>query len=81
MLHGMAYWRWQVACCYGNSPSYLLTYLSMGADARAGVGAGADAGSRKLGWKLEPRGHVGVVFVVHHLTRAKVCPYLLLPPT
>lgn len=57
MLHGMAYWRWQVACCYGNSPSYLLTYLSMGADARAGAGvgagAGADAGSRKLGWKLE----------------------------
>lgn len=28
MLHGMAYWRWQVACCYGNSPSYLLTYLT-----------------------------------------------------
>lgn len=56
MLHGMAYWRWQVACSYGNSPSY-LTYLSMGADARAGAGvgagAGADAGSRKLGWKLE----------------------------
>lgn len=46
-----------MACCYGNSPSYLLTYLSMGADARAGAGvgagAGADAGSRKLGWKLE----------------------------
>lgn len=56
MLHGMAYWRWQVACCYGNSPSYLI-YHSMGADARAGAGvgagAGADAGSRKLGWKLE----------------------------
>lgn len=43
-----------MACCYGNSPSYLI-YHSMGADARAGagVGAGADAGSRKLGWKLE----------------------------
>lgn len=43
--------KWHVATVI-LPPTY-LTYLSMGADARAGVGAGADAGSRKLGWKLE----------------------------